>query len=209
MEAFIDFYPFLSIFIPFHRGHKGSLELLKRSETDALFMPNQIVKRFIKKYIDFHQKFAKIEGFKVDHSKKLLNFQNPGFLYRKSCSKFDGFWWLEWTRGGRWRRRLNSGECLRRHHFCSSQGQVAPQAQLEESANDRGKPEVDEVPKLVEFSADTHSRSLFLDDFLVYLRCSAPSTWSKNCSRKKWTNRHTDRQDLVDLELGRDPFPDT
>ena len=57
VEAFIDFYPFLSIFIPFHRGHKGSLELLKRSETDALFMPNQILKRFVKKYKDFHQKF--------------------------------------------------------------------------------------------------------------------------------------------------------
>ena len=47
-----------------------------------------------KKYIDFPQKFAKIEDFKVDHSKKLLNFQNTGFLYRKSYSKFDGFWWL-------------------------------------------------------------------------------------------------------------------
>ena len=26
--------------------------------------------------------------------KKLLNFQNTGFLYRKSYSKFDGFWGL-------------------------------------------------------------------------------------------------------------------
>ena len=58
---------------------------------DILFMSNQILKRFIKKYMDFHQKFAKIDDFKVGHSKKLLNFQNSGFLYRKSYSKFGGF----------------------------------------------------------------------------------------------------------------------
>ena len=40
------------------------------------------------------QKIAKIENFKFDHSKKLLNIQNTEFLYRKSYSKFDGFWWL-------------------------------------------------------------------------------------------------------------------
>ena len=34
----------------------------------TLFMSNQILKRFTKKYIDFHQKFAKIEDFKVDYS---------------------------------------------------------------------------------------------------------------------------------------------
>ena len=62
------------------------------SITDAtLFMSNQILKRFIKNKNDFHQKFAKIEDFKVDHSKKLLNFQNRDLLYRKSYSKFDGF----------------------------------------------------------------------------------------------------------------------
>ena len=47
----------------------------------TLFMPNQILKRFEKKYIDFHQKFAKIEDFKVDYSKKTTkiidNHQNP------------------------------------------------------------------------------------------------------------------------------------
>ena len=58
---------------------------------ETLFMPNEILKRFVKKYIDFHQKFAKIEHFKVGHSKKLLNFQNSKFLYRKSYSKFNGF----------------------------------------------------------------------------------------------------------------------
>ncbi len=59
-------------------------------EDGVLFSPNQILKRF-KKIIDFHQKFAKIEDFKVDHSKKLLNFSNHEFLYRNSYSKFDGF----------------------------------------------------------------------------------------------------------------------
>ena len=34
----------------------------------TLFGPNQILKRFIKKFIDFHQKFAKIEDFKVDYN---------------------------------------------------------------------------------------------------------------------------------------------
>ena len=34
---------------------------------DTLFMSKLILKRFIKKYIDFHQKFAKIEDFKVDY----------------------------------------------------------------------------------------------------------------------------------------------
>ena len=56
----------------------------------TLFISNQILKIFTKKYIDFHQKFTKIEDFKVDHSKKTLNFQNSEFLYRKSYSKFDG-----------------------------------------------------------------------------------------------------------------------
>ena len=60
-------------------------------EDGALFSPNQILKRFIKKFIDFHQKFAKIEDFKFDHSKKLLNFPNREFLHMKSYSKFDGF----------------------------------------------------------------------------------------------------------------------
>ena len=58
---------------------------------ETLFMPNGFLKGFVKKYIDFHQKFAKIEDFKFDHSKKLLNIQNTEFLYRKSYSKFDGF----------------------------------------------------------------------------------------------------------------------
>ena len=33
------------------------LELLKRSETDAFFLPNQILKIFVKNFKDFHQKF--------------------------------------------------------------------------------------------------------------------------------------------------------
>ena len=53
-------------------------------------------------------------------------------------------------RGGRWRHRLNSGECLRRHHFCSSQGQVAPQAQLEESANDRDVHVLQDLTEIVQ-----------------------------------------------------------
>ena len=62
---------------------------------DTLFMSNQILKRLFFENIDFHQKFTKIEDFKVDHSKKkLLNFPNREFLYRKSYSKFDGFWGL-------------------------------------------------------------------------------------------------------------------
>ena len=60
-------------------------------QSETLFMPNEILLRFVKKYINFHQKFAKIEDFKVDHSKKLLNFQNRDFLYVKSYSKFDRF----------------------------------------------------------------------------------------------------------------------
>ena len=60
-------------------------------QSETLFMPNEILLRFVKKYINFHQKFAKIEDFKVDHSKKLLNFQNRDLLYRKSYSNFDAF----------------------------------------------------------------------------------------------------------------------
>ena len=41
---------------------------------DALFMPNEILKRFIKKYMDFHQKFAKIEDFKVDYMCSRKNY---------------------------------------------------------------------------------------------------------------------------------------
>ena len=33
---------------------------------------------------------------------------------------------------------------------------------------------------MVEFSADTHYRSLFLTDFFAYLHCSAPSSCSKS-----------------------------
>ena len=40
----------------------------------TLFMSNQILKMFIKNKFDFHQKFAKIEDFKVDHSKKNTKF---------------------------------------------------------------------------------------------------------------------------------------
>ena len=43
----------------------------------TLFMPNQILRWFIKKYIDFHKKFAKIEDFKVDYSKKTTKFPKP------------------------------------------------------------------------------------------------------------------------------------
>ena len=42
----------------------------------TLFMPNKILKRFIKNKKDFHQKFAKIEDFKVDHSKKTTKFND-------------------------------------------------------------------------------------------------------------------------------------
>ena len=37
--------------------HILPLELPNRSETDVLLLPNQIMRRFIKKYMDFHQKF--------------------------------------------------------------------------------------------------------------------------------------------------------
>ena len=48
------------------------------SITDAtLFMSNKILKRFIKNKNDFHQKIAKIEDFKVDHSKKTTKFPKP------------------------------------------------------------------------------------------------------------------------------------
>ena len=70
------------------------LRCCNRAGSGALLMSNRFLKRFVKKYIGFHQKFAKIEDFKVDHSKKLLNFQNPDFLYRKFNSNFDAFWWL-------------------------------------------------------------------------------------------------------------------
>ena len=53
----------------------------------TLFMQNQILKRFIKYIIDFHQKIAKIEDFKVDYNhvlKKTTKFidnpQNPSNL---------------------------------------------------------------------------------------------------------------------------------
>ena len=39
--------------------------------------------------------------------------------------------------------------------------------------------------KMVEVSADTHCRSLFLTDCFTYLHCSAPSTWSKTGLQKK------------------------
>ena len=58
---------------------------------ETLVIPNEFLKGFVKKNIGFHQKIAKIEDLKVDHSKKLLKFQKPDFLYRKSYSKFDGF----------------------------------------------------------------------------------------------------------------------
>ena len=62
------------------------------------------------------------------------------------------------------------------------------------------------VLKLVEFSAHTHSRSLFLDDFFAYLQCSAPSTWSKKSLEKKLTDI---RENLADLEVGWDLFTAT
>ena len=46
------------------RGSRPGIAVLDVLD-DALFMPNQTLKRFVKKYIDFHQKFAKIEDFKV------------------------------------------------------------------------------------------------------------------------------------------------
>ncbi len=46
---------------------------------------------------------------------------------------------------------------------------------------------------MVEFSADTHYRSLFLTDFFAYLHCSAPSTWSKRGLQKKKDITQTDR----------------
>ena len=45
-------------------------------------MSNEILKRFVKKYMNFHQKFAKIENFKVDYSeysKKTTKFSKPDF----------------------------------------------------------------------------------------------------------------------------------
>ena len=41
---------------------------------------------------------------------------------------------------------------------------------------------------MVEFSAHTRSRSLFLTDFFAYLHCSAPSSWSKRALSKKKTS---------------------
>ena len=50
-------------------------------QSETLFIPNQILLRFVKKYINFHQKFAKIEDFKVGYSEKTTKFiynpQNP------------------------------------------------------------------------------------------------------------------------------------
>ena len=58
-------------------------------------MPNQILTRFTKKFKDFHQKFAKIEDFKVDHSKKLLKLtiiiRIHEIYYRISYTKNRGF----------------------------------------------------------------------------------------------------------------------
>ena len=60
-----------------HRKCVRKLELVKYNFAgpfsgfvdDTLFMSNQILKRFIKNKNYFHQKFAKIEDFKVDYCK--------------------------------------------------------------------------------------------------------------------------------------------
>ena len=62
--------------------------------------------------------------------------------------------------------------------------------------------------KVTEFSADTHSRSLFLADFFAYLHCSAPSTWSKRGLSKK-KDRQTDAQIWARSGGRRVPFSDT
>ena len=62
---------------------------------DTLFMTNQNLKRFIKKYIDFNQKLATIEDFKVDYSKKLLKssiiIRIHQIYYRISYTKIQSF----------------------------------------------------------------------------------------------------------------------
>ena len=58
--------------------HTLPLELPNHSETDALLLPNQILKRFVKKYLDSHQKFP-VEKIFLSRSKiffvEVENFQ--------------------------------------------------------------------------------------------------------------------------------------
>ena len=60
---------------------------------------------------------------------------------------------------------------------------------------------------MVEFSADSHYRSLFLTDFFAYLHCSAPSTWSKSGLQKKKTSDQ--RTTFVPIRRSARPVFDT
>ena len=66
------------------------LELLKRSETDALFLPNQILKRFVKKYKDFHQKFP-VEKLFLSRSKYFFEVENFRKFSKGKLMKIENF----------------------------------------------------------------------------------------------------------------------
>ncbi len=54
-------------------------------------------KHFEKKFSKIHKKFVSQSVLEVGHfilNKKVVFFQNFDFLYRKSCCKFDGIWWI-------------------------------------------------------------------------------------------------------------------
>ena len=65
---------------------------------------------------------------------------------------------------------------------------------------------------MVEFGAETHTSSLFLDDFFAYLRLNSHRPGPK-VVRQKNEHKQTDiiiiiRENLADLEVGRDPVSD-
>ena len=85
-------------------------------------------------------------------------------------------------------------------------GQVAPQAQLEESANDRTRSEVRGL-KRDRFPYRNRFKSPFLSDFFLK---SEPYVHrpARKVVREK-NNRSRYKHFLADLELGRDPVLDS
>ena len=86
---------------------------------------------------------------------------------------------------------------------------MAPQAQLEESANDLGSAGSERSQKTVHLGVSYGAGPRFWSDFSEN-RAVRPSTCSKKGLTKK-NNKHqtSDRRFLTDLELGRDRVLDS
>ena len=89
---------------------------------------------------------------------------------------------------------------------------MAPQSQLEESANDRGEAGGggSEISRL---RCSLRSQTPVLERFFLEIAFTMPSDRLKNGPKKKkdrqTSDKQTNRQDLADLEIGRDPFSGT